>query len=77
MAQKLETRCEKKQTLICLKFSPKNLYLTKKSLYRKTFIFKRGGGLITPKLSKGEQPFFYERRCPHCIYIATKFHHDL
>ena len=34
MAQKLETRYEKKP-LFCLKFSPKNLYFTKNSLYKK------------------------------------------
>ena len=32
---------------------------------------------ITPKLSKGEQPFLYETRCLNLISIAVKFHHDI
>ena len=37
MEQKLETRCEKN---LCLKFSPKNLYFTKTSLYEKPLFSK-------------------------------------
>ena len=46
MAQKLETKCEKKKK-ICLKFSPKNLYFTKNSLLKKPLFSKepaRGPG---------------------------------
>ena len=39
MAQKLETKCEKK-TLFCLKLSPKNLYFTKNSLLKKPLFSK-------------------------------------
>ena len=39
MAQKFETRCEKKP-LFCLKFSPKNLYYTKNSHYEKPLFLK-------------------------------------
>ena len=39
MEQKFETRCEKKP-LFCLKFSPRNLYFTKNSLYEKPLFLK-------------------------------------
>ena len=49
MAQKLETRCEKKETFILFKIQSKHLYFTRNSLLEKPLSSKSlPGGLDSP-----------------------------